>query len=142
MRFINNFFFTRELRNSAWTRFRDEKSEIRCVDLDKPKYIGKEWDVRRYVGRIGFFTEDMMFENIPDVTWYVRSDGNIWSEWQIRLRYRSTNWHRYKKIKPDVFRKNQEYSAPVKMTREQMVAINDFSKELWTMHKMSSGTLL
>jgi len=68
-----------------WRRLRGQ-GNTRCVDLKEPKLLGPDHDQREYVGAVGFFTEDMMFEDIPHLIWYCRRDGNIWAEWQLRLK--------------------------------------------------------
>ncbi len=113
----------KRLDHECLAKVKSNVHDVRCVDLKSVKVLGPDHDERKYVGRIGIFTEDMFFVDIPALTWYCRHDGNIWTEWLIR--------------DP----KNEEI-IEVPMSSESKRYINNLSKELWTMHKLGSTNLL
>lgn len=101
-----------------------EQDNIRIVDLKRPEYLEINDEMPPFVARVGLFDDDMFVVNIPFLTWYCRKDGTIYPEWNIYDRHQKQTVQRAKMIKSTVN------------------VLNPMTKELWTMHKMGSDTLL
>jgi hypothetical protein len=144
MLFTPKWFKNRSLNKKSFHRFLTEQNEIRIVDLSESVLRGPDNDPREYVARVGFFTEDMFYIDITDLVWYCRRDGNIWAEWNIRVPYKSPMWFEEKKRRERAGEDNliDDFTLKVPMTHEVKYIVNDFTKELWTMHKLTSDKLL
>ena len=149
-----------------WTRHRPENyrlndvlrsewDDIKIVDLQHPEFIliGSEIynndDVFKGVARVGLFTDDMLFLNIPKLTWYCDAHGNIWPVWHERLPYRKARWNKARNALIKKARRDGEEIPGVgelyeerKMLASIEETLQRFTREKWVQHKMVSDTLL
>lgn len=120
-----------------------EQDKLRIVDLERPKMLGPDHDRREYTALMGIFTEDMMYKDIPVLTWYLRRNGSLWSEWQVQAPQGSPLYNYYMS-RPGNDRKTYSwgvtYSCPMRL--ESKNYITELAREHWVMHKMGSETLL
>jgi len=148
MMFFGKRRFNREWDDFCISQFNDNIDLVRAKDLVAVDTFGPRHDQRDYVATVGLFREDMFFINIPYITWFVRSDGNIWAEWVLSI---PPGDPAYKRLKKTHVVKNGSNARPatsgnmhftVPMSQNSIATINSFSQELWTLHKMGSTTLL
>ncbi len=118
-----------------------EQADVRIVDLSEPKVLGPDNDRREYVAQMGLFTSDMLYENIPLLTWYVRRQGSIWSEWQVNAPAGSPLYNTYNQ-KLDGFRLRDYLIYPCPMSYTSRNYLTDLTHEHWVMHKLTSDTIL
>lgn len=140
---LPDFTFNRDLRRYAERTFAKYYDEIRCIDLRSTIELGDVWDMRPYVGEVGIFTEDMLTIDIPYLTWYCRSDGNIWAEWRCRLTEKHPLYKRaMKRLEGPLSFNNGVLYTSVSMSKDYKYKVNKLTHEHWTMHKLASDTLL
>lgn len=127
----------RMLDRKSIQRVLSEQDDIKFIDLDEPKLFGPPNDRREYVALAGFFVEDTFFIDIPDVNWYVRSDGNIWSEWRVRLKMDTTIWQEELNSRGKDLHRIGDLSVNIPMSASSKEMVNRLTKELWVMHKLT-----
>lgn len=142
--FFRETLFNREWNRRCFNRFIQHRETIRCLDLREVKPLGPAHDVRDYVGRVGFFTEDMFYIDIPRLTWYVRRDGNIWAEWNVVVPYGNPDYNGLRGLSwvDDRNHPKDDMKFSVPMSRDVKYTVNEYTRELWTMHKLGSQTLI
>lgn len=134
-----------------------EKDHIKCADLTKKKsMIDDNGRIEVYTGITGVYAGD---EQTPAMGWLCRPTGHIWGQWviecplfesdkdakeqygyfsQIILSMYGFGPYRY----PNLFDRPYYKFLLVDMTSENMHYVNNLTKEIWAMHKLSSDTLL
>jgi len=83
-----------------------------------------------------------MMVDIPYLTWYVRNDGNIWAEWYINIYRGHCEWENLRRTKVGQGHNLYNIRFEVPMREESKHLVSKISCELWTLHKLSSSTLL
>lgn len=139
--FFSNWRWDRKLDKYCLQRFYAEQNNIRCMDLKEIKEFGEPPNELCYTGQLGLFTEDMFYINIIDLVWYCRSDGEIYEKWFLRAKFKSKLWQDevdQKRINPQSI----DSIIKVPMSFKSSSAVSEYTKEMWTMHKLSSDTLL
>jgi len=130
-------------------------NSIRVVDLNHPEFIpiGSEIhdtdDLFVGVARVGLFTEDMMYVNIPHLNWFCNDQGSIWPVWSERLPYKGDRWYKARKRHLRQSRKRGDetpgvgdYYEDMEMIGSVRATLEKYTRELWIQHKMASDTLL
>lgn len=132
------------LENECYSLFKKMKNEIKVKDLSRILTLGEEYDRRPYVAQVGFEQLDI---NAPTIKWYCRSDGNIWAAWQYNPGIDSKYWKdvtiprdRHEPYQNTLA--SSKYSLQIPMSNDHKNEVNKFTQELWTMHKLSSYSLL
>jgi len=141
---IKRWLHNRQVDATCMKQIIREQSDIRVIDLWSPNFLGPTYDSRAYVAVVGLFFDGTFDIDIPKLFWYCRQDGNIWGEWYINESTRrgagdTMIYH------PNVRGSNNttlKFTAQRPMSRASQNYINSMTKELWTMHKMTSDTLL
>ena len=134
-----NFWKRRKLEKKCIAQFLTFKNEIQCKDLLNKKALGSSDDIREYVGHVGIFTGDFQYANMSELTWFCRSDGNIWAEWYISVPHKSKLWY---ELARHYELNNRGFDLGLPMSPHSKNVVNKFTHELWTMHKLGSNTLL
>lgn len=138
---FSKWFLNRNIDHTCLEQVLREQNDVRIVDLERPKMLGPSHDRREYVARMGLFTEDMMYVNIPILVWYVRRNGSIWAEWQVRAPKDTPLYNTHvKKVGGSILDEFIIYPCP--MSIRSRGYINDMTREHWVMHKLSSDTAL
>jgi hypothetical protein len=107
----------------------EHENSIKICDFVMVEYFGSGTNTRPYVGNVAI--NNVPFKNNTyNIDWYCRSDGNIWTELKIT---------KHRKRPPHY---GSDDITWVHMSRANVVHINNLTRELWTMHKLTSDTLL
>jgi hypothetical protein len=111
----------------------------------------------QYVGEVGIYSYDGEITGLDrrepkivwqrELYWLCRSNGEVWPEWYVRAP-KGPLWRFFHNRPEDsnVVRFNSnpwiEFTIKVPMSETSYQVVNRITKELWTMHKLTSMTLL